>query len=68
MAYAKVTITKFENCDANADYPVKMTFQLGESDGMQVLKEGTFSSKVPLGKNIKVKLLIQIIQKQKIKF
>ena len=54
MAQRKVTITKFENCDANADYPIKMSFKIKEENGVQILEEGSVSSKVALGNNIKV--------------
>ncbi|KAJ3643052.1 hypothetical protein Zmor_025790 [Zophobas morio] len=53
MAQRKVTITKFENCDANADYPIKMSFKIKEENGVQILEEGSVSSKVALGNNIK---------------
>ncbi|XP_008198252.1 uncharacterized protein LOC103314317 [Tribolium castaneum] len=53
VTQAKVTVTKFENCDNNADYPIKMTFKLKQGgDGMQVLEEGSLSTKVPLGNDI----------------
>ncbi|CAH1374836.1 unnamed protein product [Tenebrio molitor] len=52
VALGKVTIHKFENCDANADYPIKMTFKIKSDNGVQMVEEGSLSSKVPLGNNI----------------
>jgi hypothetical protein len=55
VALGKVTIHKFENCDANADYPIKMNFKIKSDNGVQMVEEGSLSSKVPLGNNILVR-------------
>lgn len=52
MTHGKVTVNKFESCDSKIDYPIKIDFKLKDSNGMQILEEGSLKTKVPLGNDI----------------